>query len=505
MKRNSTIRSLLSFIALFYFCACNENAPITYPDPNVTNAPKAGYPFVMGTNFSLKDYGYQSQEFFFRGEAKSYVNIAPLGSDGKWEVEPANAAIYKSRMLVYRPINPEDFNGTVIVEWMNVTGGLDTATDWLLLHNEILRGGYAWVGVSAQYVGVEGGDTALPTPLGTSLPLKLVNPVRYWSLSHPGDSFSYDIFAQAGRAIRYPSGIAPLGELKVQKMIAIGESQSATYMVTFINAFDKISSVYDGYFIHSRLGPTLAFGGASGPLSQTPQEHIVTPQVVKIREDLGKPVMTLQAETDVIKLGFFPSRQEDSSTFRLWEITGTAHADLYIASNGANDKGGVSSAKISIAYSPNFFLPKCPEAVNSAPQHHFVGNAALNALHTWLVDGVAPASAPRLAINTTGDGFERDALGIALGGVRSPYVDAPIAIFSGDNSSVQDDSNASICFLCGQTEMLDDTTIQSLYPDHASYISAVKQSAQKAVAGGYLMQEDANLIIQAAEENDIFQ
>ena len=75
-----------------------------------------------------------------------------------------------------------------MVEWLNVSGGTDDAPEWTLSHNELIREGFAWVGVSAQQVGV---DAA-----------KSTDPAEYSSLSHPGDSFSYDIFAQAGQAIR---------------------------------------------------------------------------------------------------------------------------------------------------------------------------------------------------------------------------------------------------------------------------------------------------------------
>ena len=42
------------------------------------------------------------------------------------------------------------FNGTVVVEWLNVSGGVDAAPDWTFAHTELIREGYAWVGVSAQ-------------------------------------------------------------------------------------------------------------------------------------------------------------------------------------------------------------------------------------------------------------------------------------------------------------------------------------------------------------------
>ena len=358
------------------------------------------------------------------------------------------------------------------------------------------------MGISVQRIGIEGGVTPLPTPIGTAIPLKLVNLLRYFSLSHPGDSFSYDIFSQAARAIRSPPGIAPLGSLTVEKLIAVGESQSATRLVTYYNAFEGNQDLFDGYVIHSRLGLIPDFGGASAPISQTPQESITTNDVVRMRDDLNKPILNLQTETDLFKLGAYHSRQEDSETFRLWEVAGTAHADFYIITQGALDKGSVDSAKLFVTKSPNVFLSPCEENINSAPQHHFVGNIALRSLNEWIVKGIAPPSAPRLMVNAAGTAVVRDVYGNAMGGVRSPYMDVPIAILSGENVSVQNESD--ICFLFGKTQWLDSDTLNSLYPDKATYVTAVSDSAQQLVESGYLLPEDAAIIIDAAKESPVF-
>ncbi|MDY6921214.1 MAG: alpha/beta hydrolase domain-containing protein [Pseudomonadota bacterium] len=493
---------LLLAAALPALLACKPQLEAEYPNAVVSKAPNLGPSFVAGTYFSLAPYDYVEQEYFFRGEARSYVNTAPLTSDGKWSVEPAATAQYNTRMLVYRPQNPEDFNGTVVVEWLNVTGGVDTATDWLMLHNEILRRGYAWVGISTQRIGVEGGEPPLQTPLGFSIPLKLINILRYATLSHPGDSFSYDIFSQAARAIRNPVGEAPLGDLQGERLIAAGESQSATRLLTYANAFEPTEDLFDGYFIHSRLGFIPDFGGASAPLSQAPQEYITTPEVVTVRDDLGKPVLNLQTETDLFKLGAYSSRQPDSPGFRLWEVAGTAHADLYLTTAGGLDQGKVAAAKIYETYNPSLVMGFCPDPINTAPQHHFVGHAALHALNQWLINGTPPPSAPRLLVNASEDAIERDSLGNAIGGVRSPYMDVPVALMSGDNSSEQNESD--ICFLFGETRFFDRATLNSLYAGKAHYVAAVTDSALQAVADGYLMAEDADLIIAAAEATTLF-
>ena len=152
--------------------SCTVISPVT---------PSSGISF--GSGFDLAQVGYQRSEFFLSGVAASYAPTAPLTSDGKWKVaaQPLGAdGAYKTRMVVIRPTDPARFNGTVVVEWLNVSAGGDLPTDWIMAHNEFIRKGYAYVGVSAQAVGVNNLKT-MP---------------RYASLVHPGDSYSYDIFTR---------------------------------------------------------------------------------------------------------------------------------------------------------------------------------------------------------------------------------------------------------------------------------------------------------------------
>jgi hypothetical protein len=53
-------------------------------------------------------------------------------------------------MVVYRPINPKRFSGTVIVEWLAVSGGVVAAAAWLTDPVQMIRSGAVHVGVSAQ-------------------------------------------------------------------------------------------------------------------------------------------------------------------------------------------------------------------------------------------------------------------------------------------------------------------------------------------------------------------
>ena len=115
---------------------------------------------LQGDISQLPTYGYTQEEYFYSGTAQAYDASGTWANDGKWPVTPSTTAAYKTRMVVRRPSTGVRFNGTVVVEWYNVTAGFDNAPDWAFSRLELLRRGYAWVGISAQFIGVEG-------PVGT--------------------------------------------------------------------------------------------------------------------------------------------------------------------------------------------------------------------------------------------------------------------------------------------------------------------------------------------------
>lgn len=445
----------------------------------------SGAPFVQGTLFDLGEVGYQQAEYFVTGTASAFVNLGALGSDGVWSVERGEQAGYRTRIVVYRPIEAARFNGTVVVEWLNVSGGLDAAPDWTSMHTELTRAGYVWVGVSAQRVGIEGGGGAF------SLSLKAIDPVRYASLHHPGDSFSYDMYSQVGRALRAPDGVDPLGGLQPQRVLAVGESQSAIRMVTYVNGVHPLARVYDGFLIHSR-------GGGGSPLSQAPQPAIAVGVPTFIRTDLSVPVLTFQTETDLFGLASLPSRQDDGPLLRLWEVAGTSHVDTYGLIVGFTDRGNdPRAAELVIESKPIPGFIECNGPINSGYQH-FVLKAAIAALDAWVRDGVAPPTAPRL--DTGGDplGFQLDRFGNVTGGIRTPIVDVPIATLSGLGQS-----GGTFCGLTGSTLPFSGNLLAELYPTHAGYVAAVAAATDAAVDAGFIRPADAPLIKTAAEQSPI--
>jgi len=419
------------------------------------------------------------------GMASSYEPTAPLGTDGKYSVAATSTAPYTTRAVVMRPIDPDHFNGTVVVEWLNVSGGVDAGPDWTLAHNELVREGFAWVGVSAQTVGVDA--------LKSSDPVR-GDAVRYAGLSHPGDSFSYDMFSQAGQAIHDNPG-AMLGGLTPEHLIGVGESQSAGRLVTYIDAVHPLVHVYDGFLVHSR-------GAGGAALSQAPQPSVPVPTPAPIRDDLGVPVLVFQTETDVFNSNL-NARQPDTDTYRLWEVAGTSHFDFYGLGIGMTDIGDGQGAVAMLESmqnptnqpNPNF---TCQSPINTGPAH-FVLDAAFFSINRWVANDVLPPVAPRL--QTTGTSpvvFATDANGNVAGGIRTPAVDAPVAKLSG-----LPQGGSQFCFLFGTTVPFTPSQLAALYENHGQFVSASAQATKSAHNAGFLVEADAKEIQSAAAHSDV--
>ena len=296
-----------------------------------------------------------------------------IRSDGGWTVAPRERAVQDAHPGLSAD-RRRSFNGTVVVEWLNVSGGLDAAPDWTTAHTELIREGYAWVGVSAQLVGVEGGGAAIPgLPTSAS---------RARTRSATGRSA---IPATASRTTcsrrrpgdPSPGGVDPLGGLTLERLIAAGESQSAFRLVTYVNAIHPLTRVYDGFLIHSR-------GGGGAPLSQTPQPAIAMPRSARIRSDLDVPVLIFETETDLITLGCpgAPARQRRSSASGRWPEPRTP--TRYTLVVGCRDLGdSPDAAKVLVTTKPIPGIIECSQPINSGPQH-CVLNAAFAALDRWV-------------------------------------------------------------------------------------------------------------------------
>jgi hypothetical protein len=401
--------------------------PIPGKVPGDPKAPDVGdtYPW-MSTNVNLARAGYVEQEFYVSGQADGYSTAGELvGSD----------VPYKTRVIVRRPAGPAKFSGTVLAEWQNVTAGYDLDALWSA--DQIIRGGHAWVGVSAQRVGVD--------------QLRGWSPARYGDLDVTGggrfttDQLSYDVYAQVAKALRAKGGVSPLGGLKAKTVLAIGASQSAGRMTVYYDAvLPKTEAVFDGFA--NIVGTAPSRKGA-------------------------EPVFQVLSETDVRSA----ARRPDDEVFRRWEVAGTAHSGW----NGQEYRRPILERDLGEA--PSYTCDRPPWS--RVPMHHVIA-ASYAHLARWIERGVKPPSAPPLELNADGT-KPRDELGLALGGIRLSQVEVPIALNSGDNSG------ETFCRLFGTHVPFEKAQLDQLYPTHGGYVASVVKADTRNVRAGYLLPTDA--------------
>ena len=199
--------------------------------------------------------GYTEAEYGLEGTATRYrlATGAELTRDGQWRAEPAGTAPFRTRLLIYRPTDPARFNGTVVLTWNNVSAGYDLFGAESL---ELFEGGFGLACLTTQKVGIVG---LPPEPQG----LAAWDPARYGKLTIPSDDYSYDIFTQGARAVgpnRSRQPVDPMGGLEVERVVALGASQSAGRLATYINAVQPLERALDGFI----LADLLRFGEPAG-------------------------------------------------------------------------------------------------------------------------------------------------------------------------------------------------------------------------------------------------
>ena len=450
-------------------------------------------PDVM-SDYDMATLGYEETEFCVEGTARSYEQRGERGADGRWEAEPGASAPFRTRIVVRRPVDPGRFSGTVVVEWHNVSAGIDAAPDWGFVHRHLAARGHAWVGVSAQKAGIDGGGFV------EGIELKVLAPERYAELEHPGDAWSFDLFSQVGELLRLPSEESPLG-LTAECILAAGESQSAACLVTYVNAIDAHARVFDGFFVHGRPGTGVSIDGVFIPRARQGFEFDEATQAIaskgeRIRDDARVPVLVFQSETDVILLGGGRAAQPDSERVRVWEVAGAAHADTYTMSGSRRDDGTLPGSRLAELLRPttNLLIGQTQTPINAGPQQHYVAQAAVAHLERWARGGAAPPEAPRLATDGDLSGFQLDEQGNVLGGIRTPWVDVPVAVLSGLGQVGE-----VFAALLGRTVPFDEATLAALYPGGVSeYLGRFEASLDDTVAAGFLLAEDRAEILEVA-------
>lgn len=419
----------------------------------------------------LAPHGYTEDEYFVSGTANIYEYDANL------EIQVMTADVpYTNRIMIRRPENPADFNGTVVFEMLNPTASWDIDFIWQLTQDLLMRDGYIWVGLTVRPIAVD--------------VLKGFDPVRYASINLVERGLSYDTFGDIAVLLRDPADAEnPLAAYDVTHVIGTGYSQTDDWLTTFSNELHESKIAWDG--AHAFDGYLGANGNAAAHSIWSGDPDALYGRFYDDHRrfnTVNAPYFRTASETE-LELFTFPSnnvRQPDSDVYRQWEVAGTTHADtpstVDVSATTHRDLG--------------FPFPACDhQPTGDVAMAPFI-SAALHHLRNWVTDGTLPPPSKYIAINGPND-VARDEYGNALGGIRIPELEVPFGSYLPFNSGF------GPCVFAPSLLPFSEEELDDLYPNHGRYVNQFVRAVNRLLQDGYLLPADAEAYKQKAIDSEI--
>lgn len=447
-------------------------APAVAAEPDTPSAAlvevdRPGTQMISAAPFDVGDYGYVEREYFASGEANQYLDedgavFGNTRSTLSTATVGDTAGDYLTRVVVRQP-SAEKFNGTLVVEWTNVTTGQDGEFVFGESHHTLLRDGYAVAVISAQEIGVGNLVATRPARYGELDVTADCGP----AVSCPRDTMSWDIFAQVTQALKNSSA-SPFADLDIQTVIATGQSQSAGLVSTYYNKIQPLHPVFDAI---------VTYDGGS----------------VALRSDLEVPAIAIKAQ--ISPSG--PYQWTSSEYTRIWEAAGLSHGSAFVHeymdavyTRDGTQPGGASFTDwlMDIGHCEN------PNVGTKSRIGHIEGGA-FAAVAAWARGG-APA-APSTLFQRDADGaLVYDETGLPVGGIRIADAAVPQYTF-GLNAGG---------WTCGAAGWWGDLSTQELeqrYVSHDEYVAQVTEVTEAALAAGYIVAGDAEETISQAQASEV--
>ncbi|MBE5780902.1 MAG: hypothetical protein E7328_03655 [Clostridiales bacterium] len=468
----------------------------------VTELPitESSYPFAEARRRSpLKEKGFVEKEYLFTGTS----NVYRTNENGEVEVEFSDAP-YTNRMVVRCPEDPTKFSGHVVVEILNASGKFDIERMWIISSRYFLNHGIAYVGITSKpdvfdalkrYDSDRYGAIAWdnPRPEADRLPpLTMPNRMSFVHMDQECGLF-WDMLTDTSRLLRSKDEKNPLKDHDVKYVTLTGWSQSSCYAVRYINSFayrdevKKDGPIFDGYFNAGQVYSTVV------PVNQQ-EYHKPFDASETVVHHMEQPFIIVQTESELngFGAGNVPRHNSDvpGNLLRLYEIPGSTHdnkpglVDYYKNDPKLNDSG----------IHPSYHGEH--EFANDFP-YDYPMNAAYDHLFKWIETGAAPRPMPRFELSAGGLA-RTDAFGNAMGGVRTAFVDVPTCRYIPWSNNISRTGVRSFSPMFGHLEPFSPAMLKELYGDLKSYEAKVREATMIHVEKGYVLKEEAELIIAQA-------
>jgi hypothetical protein len=382
---------------------------------------------------------------------------------------------FTTRLLVRRPADPARFSGTVHLEPFHHLN--EDTPGWTASWPRITGTGDAWIGVTIS-AAHESDRRAL---LGGVPKLQQFHPVRYGDLelaTFPdtgpspygngggGGGFDAEAFERAmrltnahgaavvnqlGRLVKdgSPAGEGPLPGWPVRRVYAAGWSQTGQFWRHYLESGhherDRMASgapLFDVYLI------------AVGPAPDVRPADAILVHLLSETEIVG----TLRAPDST-------GADSDAPPFRGYEVPGSFHYWQQKPRAGRRDD----------------------DTGHLGPHNDRPWNVLVHALYhhvdRWVIDGVPMPRVPRVERDPAApDGVARDGTGNARGGLRTVWVDAPVAQYL---------PHCKCSPVIGSMRLLGDAELAARYPGSGDYERACELSIAQMVDRGWLLADDA--------------
>jgi hypothetical protein len=243
--------------------------------------------------------------------------------------------------------------------------------------------------------------------------------------------------------------------------------------------------VYDGYLARAPFAATRINQCAPAPTATDPRQRAANVDV---------PVIAVAAQGDLANT--FAFRRADSDTpddrYRLYEIAGAAHIDrsAYVGFPSMRDQEAAGSVQGTAEWP--FAMPCTPPIpMMSVPILSTAYDAAFVNLDAWARRGTVPPRANRLMATAHETGpltIAMDAFGHGLGGVRTPYVEVPIATYTTSNVG------PAVCAEMGTATAFDAARVTSTYGSFENYAAKVNAAIKRLHDEHWLTDFDAKRV-----------